>query len=73
MAPFQLSNDTYNDKIPMLLLCWRQTMPERLGKSHANRHYRRAEDIAIEYNPVYIGTYPRDIHIRALLSVTIQN
>eukprot|EP00971_Amphidinium_carterae_P230635 4577221-Amphidinium_carterae.3 len=32
---------------------------------------RRAEDISIEYNALYIGTAPRDIHIRALHGVTI--
>eukprot|EP00971_Amphidinium_carterae_P328318 6460133-Amphidinium_carterae.1 len=73
----QSGNDTYNPDLPMYLLCWRQTMPyilsesDNRAQSHNNVHYRRAEDISFEFNPLYNGTTPRSINIKQLICSTV--
>eukprot|EP00971_Amphidinium_carterae_P266910 5294337-Amphidinium_carterae.4 len=57
----------------MYLLAWRSAMPHILGNSDydghtlSNTYYRRAEDVSIEFNPLYNDQTPRDIEIRQLL------
>eukprot|EP00971_Amphidinium_carterae_P135953 2693917-Amphidinium_carterae.2 len=54
------SSDTYNQELLMCLLAWRATMPESDNASYCynNMYYRRAEDISIKFNPLFIGQLP---------------
>eukprot|EP00971_Amphidinium_carterae_P135949 2693777-Amphidinium_carterae.2 len=65
----QPGNDTHNPELPMYTCCaaaaampYIHSEADNRAQCHSNVYYRRAEDISIEFNPLYIestmGTLP---------------
>eukprot|EP00971_Amphidinium_carterae_P045144 888355-Amphidinium_carterae.1 len=66
-------NDNYGSNKPIFLLVWKTSINNVLANSHAqaNAHssvyFRRAEDVSLEFNPVFNGQDPMNLHLQALM------
>eukprot|EP00971_Amphidinium_carterae_P319296 6346228-Amphidinium_carterae.1 len=71
-------NTNYGVQTPIYLLVWKTSINNILANSHAraNAHssvyFRRAEDVSIEFNPVFNGQDPMNLNFRELLGRPIE-
>eukprot|EP00971_Amphidinium_carterae_P048667 959371-Amphidinium_carterae.1 len=72
-----MDNTNYGVNKPIYLLVWETSINNILANSHAkaNAHagiyFRRAEDVSIEFNPVFNGQDPMNFNMQALLGKPI--
>eukprot|EP00971_Amphidinium_carterae_P093315 1846503-Amphidinium_carterae.1 len=72
-----MDNPSYGVNKPIYLLVWKTSINYILANSHANAnahssiYFRRAEDVSIEFNPVFNGQDPMNLDLQALLGKPI--
>eukprot|EP00971_Amphidinium_carterae_P226010 4482651-Amphidinium_carterae.3 len=70
-------NDNYRSTMPIFLVVWKTsvhnilTTSRRQGNPHSAIHFRRPEDISIEFNPVYNGQDPLPLNLNNMMGQTI--
>eukprot|EP00971_Amphidinium_carterae_P198163 3932832-Amphidinium_carterae.1 len=70
-------NDNYGPSTPLYLVVWKtsihniMTSSHHRGQAHSSIYFRRAEDISIEFNPVYNGKEAQPLNFRELMGPTI--